>query len=83
MHVPPWEVDRELYTAWKAVEASVEGVLAECMRTNSEEHWNVLCVGHSMGGAVATIAAQALAVSECVLAFSCAYQGLNTVFCER
>jgi alpha-beta hydrolase superfamily lysophospholipase len=83
MHVPPWEVDRELYSAWKAVEASLEGVVAECMRTNPEEPWTVLCVGHSMGAAVATIAAQALAVSACVLASSCAIHGVRPALCER
>lgn len=67
----PWDVNEELFNAWKAVQASVTSVVAECMTTGETgKQWTVLCGGHSAGGAIATIAAQALAASEYVLSLT-------------
>lgn len=63
----PWEVDQEIFAAWMAVQSSVSSVVRECVRTEPEKQWTVLCVGHSTGGALATIAAQALSTAQYVV----------------
>jgi predicted lipase len=42
-------------TAWRSVEQAVHTVIQDC--TQGEEGWKVSFVGHSLGGALATLAA--------------------------
>lgn len=64
--VAAWEVDLELLNAWKAIEPAVTGIVTECMKADGGGQWAVLCTGHSLGGAIATIAAHRLAATEYV-----------------
>jgi Lipase (class 3) len=50
--------------AWLSVRKSVVGIVLKCIAADAR--WKVYCVGHSAGGALATIASLDLANDRCI-----------------
>lgn len=59
-------VHRGFLKAWRSVQAAVDTLVADCEATTGEPRgWKVFMVGHSLGGALATLATASTALKGC------------------
>ena len=61
-------VHRGFLKAWRSVQAAVDTLVADCEATTGEPRgWKVFMVGHSLGGALATLATASTVLKGCAL----------------
>lgn len=60
------QVHRGFIWAWESVTAQISDLVLACTaRSVSGTRWKVICTGHSLGGALATLSAFDFAVRRC------------------